>query len=211
MHSERPLRIVWTWLDWWRVDHYVISRVNRIWTPALGFLGGLLVGLAPGDLNVFGNLGVVNETNGLIPILAGFFVASLAAVATFDRPGLDEVMGGIAPRLANSQSGTPERLTRRRFLCILFGYLAGASVALYMFGGFAMIAAGELHQVTTIPDEARVIARATFSAAYLGVLANITLTAFVGLYFLIERIHQDPPAAGFLDEAPSDDGDPSGG
>lgn len=54
------------------------------------------------------------------------FVASLAAVATFQRPGMDENMRGKAPTLQG------KGVTRRQYLCYMFGYLAFMSIAVYL-------------------------------------------------------------------------------
>lgn len=57
--------------------------------------------------------------------LSGFFVAALAAIATFNKESLDNVMAGIPPTLRHGiYKNEPEKLTRRRFMSLLFGYLA---------------------------------------------------------------------------------------
>lgn len=199
MSDERPLRIIWTWLDWWRIDHAAVRTINRVWTPIIGVLGALVIWSAPISLNIFGDGGILQQANGLIPVLAGFFVASLAAVATFSRPSLDDIMGGIAPSLRSAEQRKPERLTRRRFLCILFGYLAGSSIVVYLFGSCGMVVAPLFKNV---PSSERLIARVIFSGIYLAAFAHVLLTSFLGLYYLIERIHQDPPEVGFLEIPP---------
>ncbi|HAS3930571.1 TPA: hypothetical protein I6317_003470, partial [Vibrio cholerae] len=42
------------------------------------------------EIAFVGKSGLVQLVNGLLQVLIGFFVASLAAVATFQRPGMDE-------------------------------------------------------------------------------------------------------------------------
>jgi hypothetical protein len=64
----------------------------------------------------------------LLSALSGFFVAALAAIATFNGKNLDELMLGDPPTLRHGKyKNEPEKLTRRRFLSFLFGYLAFAS------------------------------------------------------------------------------------
>ncbi|WP_126911697.1 hypothetical protein [Rhizobium chutanense] len=61
----------------------------------------------------------------LLSALSGFFVAALAAIATFNGKGLDDLMLGDTPTLRHGKyKNEPEKLTRRRFLSFLFGYLA---------------------------------------------------------------------------------------
>ena len=193
--------IVWTWLAWWRVRHAALARINFGWTPFAAAVCAITVWLAPGSLNIFGAGGVVYQVNGLIPVLAGFFVASLAAIATFNRPSLDDVMGGIAPSVVLTGSRDAERLTRRRFLCMLFGYLAGASIAIYLIGSTATVFAPVYTAAHWMTPLLKHVIRTVFSALYLGVLTHIILTSFVGLYYLIDRIHQTSSAIGFTQAA----------
>ena len=48
------------------------------------------------NINFLGDNGVIQLVNAILQILAGFYIASLAAVATFSRPEMDNVMQGIA-------------------------------------------------------------------------------------------------------------------
>ena len=65
-------------------------------------------------------------------ILPGFFIAALAAVSTFNRPEMDEVMSGQAPELklrtGEHESYVP--LTTRMFTTHLFSYLTSISFLL---------------------------------------------------------------------------------
>ncbi len=194
MSEERPLKILWVWLDWWRIKHAAIQRIQRTFSPILGLIGAIFISIFP-EINIFGANGLIYLVNGLIPVLAGFYVASLAAVATFNRPQLDDVMGGIAPRLNCSRNPDPLRLTRRHFLCILFGYLAGATISLYIVGAISILIA----PVLPVPDFYRHILKSFFSFIFLSAVSEIVMATFVGLYFLIDRIHRDTVKTGFLD------------
>jgi hypothetical protein len=57
-------------------------------------------------------------------------------VSIFTNETLDKVMKGRAPTLTRNHHGAEikEKLTRRRFLAVLFGYCAGMSIFLYIFG-----------------------------------------------------------------------------
>ncbi|EKF9782201.1 hypothetical protein RV096_003428, partial [Vibrio cholerae] len=81
------------------------------------------------EIAFVGKSGLVQLVNGLLQVLIGFFVASLAAVATFQRPGMDENMRGKAPTLQG------KGVTRRQYLCYMFGYLAFMSIAVYFGSG----------------------------------------------------------------------------
>jgi hypothetical protein len=196
--AERPLAILFAWFDWWKIRHWVVKAVNRRISPVLGLLAGIIIWLCPISLNLFGEYGVCHQINGLVQILAGFFIASLAAVATFNRKELDDVMSGDPPQLIRRSGTSFENLTRRRFLCLLFGYLAGMSILLYLAGAAGTIAAPLFHEWGIEYPNSHKIVRSIVMIFYLGALSNIIVTSFIGLYFLVDRMHQQKQETGFL-------------
>ncbi|MGK9996690.1 hypothetical protein O6197_24780, partial [Salmonella enterica subsp. enterica] len=77
--------------------------------------------------------GLLLQVNGLLQVLIGFYIAALAAVSTFSSSSIDEVMAGVPPTLVEKFRGQKltVELTRRRFVCYLFGYLALVSFMLF--------------------------------------------------------------------------------
>nr|DAF87112.1 MAG TPA: hypothetical protein [Phage sp. ctHEp8] len=128
------------------------------------------------NINFLGDNGVIQLVNAILQILAGFYIASLAAVATFSRPEMDNVMQGIAPQL----KGKP--LTRRVFVTHLFGYLAFMSIFLYFLGGIA-----KMINLTTPLAHYLVLA---LEFIYLALLFNILFVTSLGLFYMIARIHR---------------------
>ncbi|MGL5076636.1 MAG: hypothetical protein ACRDBG_12550, partial [Waterburya sp.] len=100
------------------------------------FTGFLVV--LPVQIEILGESGLVVIFTSLLQILTGFYIASLAAVATFDREIMDSVMAGDPTVLSKKVKGKMEHevLTRRRFLSLMFGYLSLLSFLLYFFGAF---------------------------------------------------------------------------
>ena len=194
-------------LDWWRVRHPAVWALNWL-APGLAAAGMMAaVYFSPFKLNLFGEFGLVHQANGLMPILAGFFIASLAAIATFNRPGLDETMKGDPPRLKRSGALEPEKLTRRRFLCLLFGYLSFAAIALYTAGAGAMIVAPAAAAV--LHDEAiRTGARVIFTGAFGFFLSHAFLATILGIHYMAVRIQEPEPSSGYsrLAEKPPAEG-----
>ncbi|EPG0528777.1 hypothetical protein ACSWYU_000266 [Vibrio harveyi] len=149
------------------------------------FVAALLLGFiywSPVPIKILGSDGLVTLINGLLQMLVGFFVASLAAVATFNRDGMDEIMVGKAPTL-NGVS-----VTRRQFVCYMFGYLAFMSIIAYFSGGIVNLGI----------DAIRVIAGTQFATfrviglyLYLVVICNIVFTTLLSLYFLTDRVVRD--------------------
>lgn len=157
--------------------------------PSLLALAGLaafyLLPVAP---PLFTEKGLVNTINGLLNTLIGFYIAALAAVATFNNSALDQVMKGRPPTLANHRQGerSEEKLTRRRFLVILFGYCAFTSIMLFAFGVISLIVAPSLAQSTWLP-----VLRAAWLLIYFAMAASLFIVTLLGLHYLIERMHRD--------------------
>lgn len=131
-------------------------------------------------------------------ILPGFFIAALAAVSTFNRPEIDEVMPDPAPELklrtGERESFVP--LTARMFTTHLFSYLTSISFFSVLFFVFAdLLSPSVSHWVGLVPDlfwrdllaEALVL---IYFFCVIWLAAKIVLTTLIGLYFLAERIHR---------------------
>ncbi len=148
----------------------------------------------PNQFKLIGNNGLISQVNGLLQVLIGFYIAALAAVSTFGNATIDDVMAGTPPTLKESFRGkmSSVKLTRRRFICYLFGYLALVSFALFSLGlitsligqNLAVWVAGisSLWSLTVL--------KVVFVFVYFFVLLNIVTTTLLGLYFLAVRIHQ---------------------
>ncbi len=154
------------------------------------------------ELNIIGPNGLVAGINGLFQALPGFYIAALAAIATFDgaKKGydLDQVWPEPSPWMIDPD-GAERHPTRRHFLALLFGYLSFSSLMLYLIGVFATVAAPFTHSEcpTWLP-----VLRVAFAGLYTCWLAHIIGTTCLGLYFLAHRFHAAPApfrAAAFLD------------
>ncbi|MUJ57507.1 hypothetical protein GM710_18230, partial [Vibrio cholerae] len=134
------------------------------------------------EIAFVGKSGLVQLVNGLLQVLIGFFVASLAAVATFQRPGMDENMRGKAPTLQG------KGVTRRQYLCYMFGYLAFMSIAVY-FGSGVLELTMKVWKETFGSYFTQVKLVAVF--IYFSLVSNIIFTTLLALHFLTDRIVRD--------------------
>jgi hypothetical protein len=83
--------------------------------------------------NFFGANGFLDKLLLLTGPLTGFYVAALVAAATFSHPDLDKtIQSGPVALITRDVDGNRVRdlLTRREFVCTIFGYLAFAAFAL---------------------------------------------------------------------------------
>jgi hypothetical protein len=141
------------------------------------------------SMNLFHTGGLVDKLLGFIQTLPGFYIAALAAVATFGRESLDHMMPGTPPRVHIVYNGqlVEIELTRRRFLTMMFAYLTALSIGLTLAAivGLMLVdpVASLLHP--ELVPAARVIALFSF----LVFTAQMVIITMWGLYYLGERMH----------------------
>ena len=145
----------------------------------------------------FGNVNTITGHGGLLDriitvcsILPGFYIAALAAIATFNRPDIDEIMPDPAPRLSVDIGGNSNviDLTRRRFLAYLFAFLCWESLTLLIICIFLSLAVGEHHLY---------LSKYHFDLTALAVLIlllaffwQMICATFLGLYYLGDRLNR---------------------
>ncbi len=137
---------------------------------------------------------IAKSTATLLGILPGFYIASLAAIATFNGKAVDDKLDGYnPPTLFSSENGISKKrvLTRRRFLCFLFGYLAFISILLCILNIFFL-----LSEKSTYCAPWGIWIKYTAIASYVYFFAHMIVTTLLGLFYLCDRLHwpqsQDP-------------------
>lgn len=161
------------------------KRWFDIYLPAcLAVLIGIIIFNLPKPIALLGKDSLISLVNGILQILSGFYIASMAAVATFQKEGMDNYMDGIPPKLKGVS------LTRRNFLTYLFGYLAFMSILMYFVGGFIQLSASNL-SLWVVDWHGSI--KVFLVIAYLFVVANILTTTVLGMHFLIDKIHRAEP------------------
>jgi hypothetical protein len=135
-------------------------------------------------------LDIVNKISSFLGVLTGFYIAALAAVATFGKAEMDDPMPGEpGVRLEHRVNAETyfERLSRRRFLSFLFGYMALITLSLYVLG-FVYIVIDKYAFAPT--GSWRVATFVTFWIVYCFALSNILANTLLGLFYLTDRIHR---------------------
>lgn len=144
----------------------------------------------------FGRPGLIAGQSGLLDrlilvcsILPGFYIAALAAIATFNRPDIDAVMPDPTPTLKVEIGGRPNviDLTRRRFLAYLFAFLCWESIALLIACVFAGITAVGL--VAAMGSYA-FVAKYVFLFVLLLLFWQLVFATCLGLYYLGDRLNR---------------------
>ncbi len=133
--------------------------------------------------------------------LPGFFIAALAAVATFNGADLDREMSNVTAMMTIKGESAPTPLTLRVFLCYLFAYLTAISFLGFFLCAAVSLLTGNLHELAEIasqgePSRELVVSgvfRSMFVALAALIGAKVVFCTALGLYFLAERVHQELP------------------
>ncbi len=181
-------------LGYLRIEH----DEKRWYDYRIPLIGALVVMFVyyfcPNQIPMIGSSGLLVQVNGLLQVLIGFYIAALAAVSTFSSLSIDETMEGDPPTLIEEYRGTKLRveLTRRRFVCYLFGYLALTSFVLFSLGLVSIMIgkATSIWIAGLVSMNTLLVLKTIFLGFYSLILINIITTTLLGLYFLSVRFHQ---------------------
>jgi len=181
----------------------LLSPLNYLWVSRKGkFIVDWLIPivLAMASCAVlfrFGGSSFVASKDGLVDrlqlfcsVLPGFYIAALAAIATFGNAEIDQIMPNPTTTLVESIRGSKVKidLTRRRFLALLFAFLCWECIALF---ALCILIALVGHNIVVAASPSL----ATF-LTYGGTFVLLTLfwqlicCTFLGLYYLGIRLHQ---------------------
>lgn len=171
------------------IRHKSKWRYDYLYPALSAVLAGSFILFGPVDINISGDRGLLDQANNLVGILVGFFIAALAAVATFDRPSMDEPMAGVPPTMPVREKGVSYSvpLSRRIFLSQLFGYLTVLSVVTYAAGSLAQVS--EYNGKFLGSECTYSILRALFVYVYSFLVSNIAVNTLLGVFYLSYRIH----------------------
>lgn len=138
---------------------------------------------------LYGEKGIIKELIGFIQILPGFYLAALAAIATFNKNDLDYHLPAPTPQIEIKVNGKDMdiALTRRRMLSYLFGYLTFLSLALYII---IVIGAVIAPSAKILFGAYLSIAKIVFLGTFILFFSQMIIITIFGLYQLCDRIHQ---------------------
>jgi hypothetical protein len=149
-------------------------------------LAALALGL---NVDVFGANGMISRVLGFVQNLPGFYVAALAAIATFSNEDMNKYMPGVPPTMKVLHNGKPTTvgLTRRRFLSSMFAYLTALCICLTLASIAALAVADPLKQLLAVNTYLPI--KVLFSLIFLTFLLQMICVTMWGLFYLGERIH----------------------
>jgi len=149
--------------------------------------------------NYFNKDGFIDKVGSFSSVLTGFYVAGLLAVATFsDKLGnLDGAIQVGRIVLPPTKNEPVRHLTRREYVCAIFGYLSFLSLFTTLLSITSVIIAQALPAMTDmsvslgqrrleLPDTfVRAVPILMFSA----LVAHLAVVTCHGLYYLMDRLY----------------------
>lgn len=175
-------------LLYWRVHH----PVKKMWDVVLPTGGSLiLTGILafwPRMTSPYAPGGYLAGLQNIYAVLGGFFVAALTLIATTDTKILSQPMAG-SPRVTFGNEVAA--IGRRRFLCLLFGYLAFSCFGLYGVGFVVSLIAPGARVILT--GEFKKLASVLFLLFYNFWLSHMFISTLVGLYYFTDRLQRVDP------------------
>lgn len=147
--------------------------------------------------NYFGEKGFLDRVGSFSSILTGFYVAALVTVATFSSDDVDKKI--TVGKVSLTAGGTS--LSRREYVCAMFGYLAFSSlfisvlsilmVAVYSSIASYFIKKMQEHQVD--PYWSSTISSSMIKISVSLIISHMIISSFHGLYYLIDRLYYKDP------------------
>lgn len=125
----------------------------------------------------------IMKAGGFIQALPGFYLAALAAIATFNKPDMDELLLGNPLSMVDS-NGNEVQLTRRRFLTVMFAYLTAQCFVFILL----ILLLGSMKQFLVPHYDWTYEPFIAVFFTYLIFWQLITITLW-GLFYLGEKIH----------------------
>jgi hypothetical protein len=144
----------------------------------------------PLTVDFWGEQGIASKTLGFVQSLPGFYIAALAAIATFGSEDMQKPMPGTAPTMTLPHNGGEiknAKLTRRLFLSSMFAYLTALSFLLTI-GTIILLAIAKSAAPLLDPD-VRSVMKSIAAFVYLVFVTQLLTVTFWGLYYLGERLH----------------------
>lgn len=179
-------------LNYLRISHEYSVSFNVVFPTVLTSAMMLLLFFLGDNPNIYGKGGMLGGVAGLLAILTPFYIASLAAVATFQGTGaFDEKFSMAKPvelKILERGQWKTMHLTTRHFLSMLFGYCSMASLVLFLFTILAPIIAGKLSEL--FGDFSDCVGWVGLGI-FLFIFSHMLTTTILGMCFLSDRIHRN--------------------
>ncbi|MFU5411271.1 hypothetical protein ACM7TK_18750 [Pseudomonas aeruginosa] len=169
----------------WKVD-WLYPGVLALITTGLILMGSPKKIVAPDGG------GLIQLVLSFVQGLPGFYIAALAAIATFGRPDIDEVLPAPTPKVVIRSRGVDNLvdLTRRRFLAMLFSFLTAESLLIIIFSLFLVSHGAGLFSFYDFRLRGETFLAGSICFLYFLLFYQMIVSTFWGLYYLGYKLHE---------------------
>jgi hypothetical protein len=179
-------------LNYLRVKHQFAARYSFFYPMLFSALTGVCFFMFTHQIDVYGVDGLLVKLTPFLAIIAPFFLASLAAVATFGgSESLDAPFDTAEPvtLIVVGEMGALDSLdvTPRHFLSLLFGYCCVVALNLFLFAIFVPQIAVGLSNLIGV-NSSYVGWAGLF--VFLFFFYQVILATLLGIYYLSDKIHR---------------------
>ena len=136
--------------------------------------------------------GTLSLILGFVQSLPGFYIAALAAIATFGRLDIDDILPEPTPKVVVKLRGADNviSLTRRRFLAMLFAFLTAESVILTILAIVLIPFSADIQAISVLFKESGKWIAIGLSSIYMIGFFQMVLATFWGLYYLGYKLQE---------------------
>lgn len=130
--------------------------------------------------------GLISLILSFVQSLPGFYIAALAAIATFGRSDIDNVIPEPTPKVIVKFRGSTNiiDLTRRKFLAMLFAFLTAQSIVIVGFSIFLISFGTPIYKIDSSGAHIGMYLSGALLLLYFVMLYQMLIATFWGLYYL---------------------------
>ena len=171
------------------------SLAHFQWTfPCVFFVFGVAINILFSEFFFVFSVEFFEDVRSIFGILTGFSIASLAAIATFKNPNLSNFMANDGVFIVElvGVSWEKRQISRREFLCIIFGYLSFVSLIIILLSSmFDVLCSPQNTSHESAIDACYLngFSRIWF-LPYVWLLCSAVVVKLLGLHYLIYRMHR---------------------
>ncbi|QYM66720.1 hypothetical protein K1X80_16845 [Pseudomonas sp. So3.2b] len=168
------------------IQHPYKWIVDWLYPLVLSAITVSAVCLAGSQAAAYGSGNLISLILSFVQSLPGFYIAALAAIATFGRTDIDNIIPEPTPKVIVRFRGTTNivDLTRRRFLAMLFAFLTAQSIVIVILSIFLLSYGKAIYVFSYAEFPVGIYLSGVILLAYFLMFYQMTVATFWGLYYL---------------------------
>lgn len=188
--NTQMLKVLFSPLSYLRIRHEAKRWADWVYPLVFAVASTFIVIRYGSPGFVAGEDGLLSKILIVCSVLPGFYIASLAAIATFNRPDIDELMPPPTPEITQKIGGKKNDipLTRRRFLSHLFAFLCFESLAIMVVCVFASLVGPNVADL--LIEEFYNYLKTGFVFLVLLLFWQMLCGTLLGLYYFGDRLYR---------------------